>query len=514
MSHSAVANPRVTLNIIPRDQRVGLDDQRILVVGQKLTGGAAPAGLNTDIGRSAAEINTAFGARSHLALVCRRLRKINPNTNLDVIALADAGSPTKATGVVAFSGTATGSGSLTIISVDGNDHTYTVDGVTGDTAATVATKFETLMDADPIAPFVASVSTATLTMTAENGGKVANDWPLIVKGSIPGITVTLTAWGSGATDPTLTTILDAVANIRYQTIVWPSQYATTVLKTFLEARKNLDNDIKDGIAFIGTNRAFADVKSDALALNSSEMVLITNEPETGATWKGAHLPQAPDLTAASFAAARARRFEDGILISDIVATNEFRDQFGGISKCSLPYFNTPILYCGQPLRGSGYTQEEQQELEDAGVSVVGYNRSNTAVVMGVVVTTWQKDVAGNDDDTWKFLEWRDTHGTIREYFVKNIRKEFSQHRMTAGTAVAGFAIIDEASVRAFLYQLYDELAEECITVKGLAGRRKFEENLVVTLKPALRRVEIAADVPMVSQFGEAIGSIKFNFLTQ
>ncbi|MDX2308082.1 MAG: hypothetical protein NW216_07585 [Hyphomicrobium sp.] len=514
MSYAHVRNPRVTLNLVTRDQRPGLDDQRALIVGQKLSGGTAPAGLNVGVPRTSAEINALFGARSHAAFLARRFRKINPWTNLDVIALADAGGATKATASIAVSGTSTAAGTITVTVADGNDHRYEVAIPSGTAAAAAAALIEAKFDADAAAPFVASVLTGTVTFTAENGGKIANDWPLIVEGTVPGLLFTLTGWASGATDPTLTSILDAVANIRYQTIVWPSQYATTVLKTFVDARKNLDNDIKDGVAFIGSNRAFADVKSDALALNTSEIVLITNEPETGATWKGPHLPQAPDITSVSFAAARARRFEDGVSISDLVVTNESRDQFGSPFKGSLPYFNTPILYCNRPLRGSGYTQTEQAELEDAGVSIVGYNESYTGVIMGVVVTTWQFDGAGNPDDTWKYLEWRDTHSIIREYFVKGVRKEFAQHRMTAGVAVAGFAIIDEPSVRAYLMQLYDELAEDAVTVKGLDGRRYFEDNLVVTLKPSLRRVEVAADVPMVSQFGEMIGSVKFNFLTQ
>ena len=514
MSNVSVRNPRITLDIIPRDQILGLEDQRILVVGQKLVAGTAAAGLNIDVPRTAAEINDLFGAHSHLAFLLRRGRKMNPVTNVDVIALDDAGAGTAATASILAAGAATAARTIYVTVADGHDHRYEIDVEIADDPAAVWAKLLALIAADAVAPFTAAAPAATITFTATNKGKLANDWPLLLEGSVPGLTFTLTGWAGGATDPTLTTILDAVENIRYQTVVWPSQYATTVLKTFMDDRKNVDNDIKDGRAFIGTNRAFADVKSDALALNSSEIVLLTNEPNAAADWKGPHLPQAPDLTAATFAFARARRFEDGISISDIVATNEANDQFGGIDKCSLPYFNTPVLYCRQPQRGSGYSKEEQLELEDAGVSVVGANDSNTAVIMGVVVTTWQKDIAGNDDDTWKFLEWRDTHGTIREYFVRNMRKEFQQHRMTAGIAVAGYAIIDEQSVRTFLYHLYDLLADLAITVKGLAGRRYFEDHLVVTLKPELRRVEIAADVPMVSQFGEAIGSIKFNFLTQ
>lgn len=48
---TAIRNPRVTLNLIQRDQIVSIEDQRILVVGQMLSGTAA-AGLVPDIPRT------------------------------------------------------------------------------------------------------------------------------------------------------------------------------------------------------------------------------------------------------------------------------------------------------------------------------------------------------------------------------------------------------------------------------------------------------------------------------
>lgn len=513
---SYVSTPRWTLNLVPRDQRLGLDDRRALIVGQKLSGSAV-AGLNRDMPRTNAEINALFGARSHLAMVARNFRKVNKVTNVDVIALADNGAGTAGTSVIAWSGTATEARTIYATIGSGTDHRYEVDIEVGDTAAAVATKIKALVDADAISPFTAGTSTGTITFTAANKGTVCNTWLISLLDSldrpaaVAGLTYTITAWAGGATNPVLTTVFDEVENIRYQDVVWPEAYALSTLKAFIDPRKNVDNSILDGTGYTFSNADFADVKIAAVANNSSECVLFHNKPNALSYWNGPHIPDFPDAISAKFAAAISRRFEDDFSISDIVVTNEPRDQFGGIHTASLPYFNTPLLFSRQPLNGSGYSDPVQVELRDSGVTVVGFNRMNNAVILGEVVTTWINDAAGNEDDTWKYLEWRHTHGAIREYIVKNCRKEFSQYRLSLGAAVPGLAIATEPIIRAFLYQLYDELADAGLTIMGRTHRKYFEDNLTVNLLPANRRAEIAADVPMVSQFAEGRGSIKFSF---
>lgn len=510
-----VANPRVTFNIVASENRVGPDDQRALIIGQKTSAGSATAGaLTTDLPRNDADINALFGPTSHAALVARAYREVNQITNVDVIALADNGSGVAATSSIAFSGTATGDGTLYVSVVSEDKHTWQIDVLTGDTAAAIAAKVLALYTADRYCPFTAAVDTATITFTAESKGTIANDWLLALKGHVAGITATLTGWASGATDPSLTSLFDPIDTLRYQTIIYPGKYSITPLKSLLNARKNVDNNVMEGRGFVYRNEAFATVKSSASGIGSSEIVILTNEPTSVANrWIGPHIPEAGDVIAAKVAAARDLRLEPDVSISNVVVTNAPNDQFGGIHTNSLPLFNTPILNVGMPLKGTGYTLPEQLELENNGVSVLGANRAWNNVITGVMVTTWLNDAAGNPDTTWKFLEWRDTHGAIREYFQRNCQKEFRQHRLTTGVAVAGYAMIDEAGVRAFCKQLYQELSQMALTVAGLPARIFFENNLSVTLVPGNRQVKIAALVPMVSQLGQITGSIEYSFET-
>jgi hypothetical protein len=177
------------------------------------------------------------------------------------------------------------------------------------------------------------------------------------------------------------------------------------------------------------------------------------------------------------------------------------------------FFNTPIRFIGKQRNGSGYSGAEQLELEQSGVSVIGNNRSNTGTVLGQVVTTWQKDPAGNDDETWKYLNWRDTHGAIREYMSLNNRKRWAQSRLSTGGAVPGYDIATEAAVRAYQIELFGDLVDDLLAVGGSDQRKYFEEHLQVTLEPENRRVIIHSKVPMMSQLGEIIGTVQYSFDT-
>lgn len=510
-----VANPRITFNIVTSDRLVGLDDHRALIVGQIGTGGTASGGtLVIDLPRSDAEINEILGANGHAAMMARAFRGINKVSNLDVLLLADAGGAAAAAATIAFAGAATRAGTYTLKVVSEEKHAYPIDVALGDGPAELIAKIADAVAADRYLPFTRSDNTTTTTtFTAVNKGTHANSWLIALDGVIPGLTATLTAWSGGATNPSLTAPLDLIANIRYQTIVWPEAYTASAIGDLLDARKNVTNDVMEGRAFIYQNAAFATVKTNANALNSSEVVIFNNAPNAGTAWKGAHLPEAPDVLAAKFAAARALRFEDGASISPIVVTNAAKDQFGGIHTASLPYFNTPMTGVGQPQKGTGYSIEEQIELEGAGVSILGANRENNAVITGVVVTTYLNDAAGNVDDTWKYLEWRDTHGVIREFMQRNCQKAFRQHRMTVGEAPPNFSIINADAVRSFILLLNEQLAAQALTVAGTEARQFLDANLTITPVPAKRRFEISMKILMVSQFGEAIGSIKYAFDT-
>jgi phage tail sheath gpL-like len=131
-------------------------------------------------------------------------------------------TPTAATATITFSGTATANGTLPLY-IDGN---YVPVGVSStQTAAQVASAVETAVNAwassggNPL-PWVATVSTDTVTLTARNKGSLANTGTVFLSyrgpsngegqfgsANIPGITATLAQPSGGATDPQINTAL-------------------------------------------------------------------------------------------------------------------------------------------------------------------------------------------------------------------------------------------------------------------------------------------------------------------
>lgn len=487
------------------------------VSGATLSGGLAASGtasggsLVSDLPRTDAEINEFFGAHSHLAMVARHFRAINPYTNIDCLPLADNGT-TRATATITLSGSATRDATLYFTAVSYEKHTYQIDVSAGDTPTEVLAALASAVALDRYQPFVYSNNGSRIgTFTAVNAGTHANDWLISYSGSCPGITITLGGWAGGATNPALTTLFDPVENIRYQTIVWPAAYSLTTLKAFINPRKNLTNDIKEGRAIVYRNEVLATAKTDANTMNCSEIVIMNNTPTNASTWVGPHLPEAPDVIAAKFAAARALRFESNVSISQLVVTNEPLDQFGGPDTASLPYFNTPLLGVGMPLAGTGYLESEQRDLQAHGVTVVGRNRTNNEIIMGVVVTTWLNDAAGNPDDTWSYLEWRDSHAIFREYIVNNVRKRFAQYRLTNGDVVPNRAMANAPMIKGYIMSLGADLGEMSILQKGQQARQYMQDNTTVTLDLAARKSTVAVKALMVSQLGIIEGSVKFSF---
>lgn len=490
------------------------------VSGANLTGGAAPTGtavagtLATSLGHTNADIDNLFGKNSHLAQIGRAFIGTNPITNLDALPLADAATATFASAQVAFAGTATRAGSFKISIGSSYDQTFEVDVNVGDTAATVLAALAAAVATavDPPWTYMDDAASTAL-FAAVNGGLHANDWVLAVSGAALGITVTLTGWAGGATNPSLTTWSTPITNIRYQTIVWPSSYGSSTVATFLDARKNVTNRILEGRAIIYKNLALVDAQTDALACNSSEVVILNNVPTSQSTYYGPHVPEPPDVLAAKFAAARARRFETAQSIADIVSTNAVNDQFGGPHTASLPYFNTPFLNVGRPVPSTGYDEINQEHAEASGVSVIGVNDSGTQVITGVIVTTYQFDPAGNPDTTWKYLEWRDTHGVVREYIVNNVRKRFEQSRLTTGDINPNYDMANEQLIRGFVLGLCQDLQKQALIVDGYDATQYIKNNLVVTLQPAQRQATINLVYPQVSQLESIIGTVQFTFAT-
>lgn len=506
---SYISLPSVTLNIIAASQLAGVQEQKALIVGQMLAGGSAVSGdLIQDHPNDGSE-DALFGARAHIAGMVREFKKLNKISQLDIIPLDDAAG-TQATAVAAITGPATEAGSIYVTVGSAKNHRKKIDIADTDTATDVGDAIVTAFTADGDAPFTAANVTGTVTFTPEHDGTLADEWDIKIEGAVAGISVALTGWTGGATDPSLTTLFDPIANIRYQTIIWPSSWDITVLETELDARFNVTNDIKDGIGIQVKRGTLASLKSYA-NFNSQSLVVVGNKTVDETDRKGSATVEMPDIIAAQIGAERALRLTQDAPLTQFLTTVARLDQFGGIGIASLPYFNTslPNLPISQP--DDFFKAEELAELRNNAVSVVGPNRAYNATIMGEFVTTYLTDIAANPDISYKFLNYVDTASINREFFFANYKARYAQTRLTNGDLIAGRDMANEASIRAFSGELYDELADVALVQAGTAAKKDFNDNLIIAIDIADGKATINMAPLMVTQLRQILGTIQINF---
>lgn len=513
-----ISLPTVSINIIPSSGLLGITEHKVLFVGQKTTAGSATSGSLQELVLERGDIDARFGRRSHIAQMIRAARRLNGETQFDAIALDDNVGGVASTATIALTGTATASGRLTFEVCSGKNNVYEVDVSVGDTAAAVATALYNLMNADADAPFtVVNAPAGSVVATAANKGTVGNSYLLRYTGSVAGISVTLTPWTGGATDPSLTGIFDVIEGLRYQTIVWPGHFSSTIVTDLLGDRFNVTNDVLDGVAITCKTDTLSNLKAAALAQNSQSLTLIGNKAVSTSSYSGSHNREMNDVISSYLAAARSLRLNEDTNLADVVVTTAGPlDQFGGISLATLPYFNTPYPELPVPIAGVFWTDLEQGELAESGVTIIGSNRSRNGVIQGETYTTYINDPAGNPDETYHYLNTVDASSVAREFTFLNLKRRYVQSRLTKGDVLPGFSMENEATIRGFMQTLYSALADLGIYQKGREAERAYNQSLrvTITLTPRKGLVTINHAPWLVGQLRAIQGTVQVSFGTE
>lgn len=222
----------------------GAETQRTLIVGQITAQGTAVANVPV-MGLGVADAKAKGGTGSMLALMAAAYLAADSFGEVWFLPLADASGAVAASGYIAFAGAPTATGVVSLY-IAGQLVSLTV--TSAQTPALIATALVTQINATLDLPVTAAVSgsaAGTVVLTAKNAGTGGNevDLRLNYRGtaggeSTPaGLSVTITAMASGATNPVLTTALAALGDQTFDFIVSP--YTDTAS---LDALKALLND--------------------------------------------------------------------------------------------------------------------------------------------------------------------------------------------------------------------------------------------------------------------------------
>jgi len=503
---------------------VGLAAQKLLIIGQKIsTGTAIEKTLYTGISRD--DIDDKFDNLSALGFTLNEVFDVLDNTpspnipRVDVIALEDAGAGTKSSATVTFSGTADKVGTIDIEIFGKN--VEVVVAVDDDPSTDIAAAFAASVDLLELPVTTTDNADGSVTIECNNAGTIFNSSTIRISGLaktgsdyfLGSLEVELTPFTAGATNPTLTDLLDVVEKIRYQSISYPYEYGTALGTDYLESRWNVNNDILDGEVILKATDSKADLLVILAALNQKSLVLLNNKEVAEDLFDGGEDLELDFVAAAKVAATRAVRLTENSNIVNITpaSVNGYLDERGGMHIASLPYANTPIY--GSPIQpeGRGWTPTEVAELFAVGGCIMGNNKANTEVVLDKIRTTYKTNVAGNVDLTWRFLNTVDTMSVAAEYIFNNLKADFVQSRLTTGNVVRGFSMVNDKNFISKMLSYYEALGDKAIVPKSKAASRYFTDNMTVVLSTVEGSITSVNELPIVVQLREIIMTLKTNF---
>jgi len=509
---NSVANPSVG------ERRVLICGQTGVTIGESNVAGTATTGIpvsNVHL-LPLASIQSLFGAHSILAhSIIKFLNASARQCALDVLPVAaPAGTPDAASATIAVSsGPATEAKTMRINVISKKDFTANVSVAVGDTASEVADAIQAAVDAltDGVyAPFTCAEEADTITITAADVGTIGNNFSISVENVPAGLTVAVTAFGSGSGAPTLTTIFGNLDDIRYTGILFPRDWEGSIeqAKTLLETRWNLVNVIQDGVAVVGYYDTASNINTKVSDMNTQVLLYLGNGVATDGNTlvKGGAITHYEDFLAAEFLAYRDTRLTEGANTAPMVATNSPLDQIGGMSLASLPYFNTPLPGVPQPSDLSGlFTSTDMSALADAGYTVVGKDIRNSGMLLGFTVTTYKYNTNGTEDTTFKYLNYVDTASMIREYIFNQFKADFAQKRLTSGSLPGGRSYTNAQIIRATVKTYFNELSQSelygSLVMGGSEAEQFINKHLNVSVDFVNRAVTISAQVPIVGQLG-------------
>jgi len=267
----------------------------LLVVGHMTTGSTATANVPF-AAASADDVADACGAGSEVHLMAKAAFLVNPTATMHVLPLEPPGAGTAASETIVFTGTASADGTVTV-EIMGEEIEVSIPSGTTHTAA--ATLVETAIDDMSDWPVTASVSTATVTITAKHKGTRGNNITCASSGTVAGLSITHivgTTLSSGASVDTITTAVANISPSRYDRHALPWDDATTLAtwRTALRTQAGPTVGIRQQ-AVCASRAAYASAVTIATGLNEPRMQMVWH-------YNGDDLPS---VIAASVAAYRA-----------------------------------------------------------------------------------------------------------------------------------------------------------------------------------------------------------------
>ena len=378
---------------------------KVLIIGQMLTG-AAVAGTPVNITR-ADQSGGFFGAGSQIDLMIKAFRANNTTTECWAVGLADAGASVANTRTITITGTPSASGAWPLY-IAGKS--VRVGASLTDTPTTAATAIAAAVNADTSLPFTAASALGVVTLTARNKGT----WGASIDVRMgyypddfvpPGFTAVIATGVAGATDPTITGLLTAIANDWYTDIVMPFTDSVTMaaLEADLARRYNALGGL-DAHAYTALAGSYSSVTTWSNTRNSA---FVSTLAINGS-------PTPPACVAAALAG-----------LASFHLSNDPARQLGSLVLKGVM----------APLGAALYTDTEQNLMLGKGLSTFEA-MADGSVVLNRVVTNYQKTTLNIADQAWLDIMVPKTMSRLRYDWNSYVSLLYPRHKLAGDNSPA------------------------------------------------------------------------------
>lgn len=433
---------------------------KILVIGQKLASGAVAA--NTVIRVfGAADTEVAFGRGSMLAGMVIALKAANRFTDAYAIAVDDLGAGVAAGGKFTFTGSATAAGTLNLYLGGVRVQVGITAGMTVAQAATAAAAAINLVTA---LPATAAATLGVVDVTFRHKGEAGNGYDLRAnygfgESAPAGLVVAVTAMSAGAGNPDIASVIAAIGDDQYHTIITPWTDAANLTALEAELSRRWGPMVqKEGQAFGAASGTVGGLTTLGNTRNSQHLTMMGAGKSPTPSWIFAAVTGAVD----AFEPDPAR-----------------------------PRQTLALTGCLAPAESDRQTREERNALLHEGLSTYTVDAGGI-VRIERLITTWQVDGNGDADTSFLDIETLRTVAYLRTSVRVRIADRFPRHKLANDDTLfgPGQAIATPSLIRAELLHLFREwelagLAEDFEQFKAelIVERNATDPNRVDALIP-------------------------------
>ncbi len=477
-SGSLVPFTFVEFNGASASQAPAIQSYRGLCIGQRQTGQGDTAELLVKTAFSGDEVGARFGARSMIRGMADRIFAANQSVPFDFVAIDDA-SGTAATGTFAFSGGPATAAGTVYAYVAGRR--FAVGVSVGDTATEIGDALEAAINADPTLPATAANVTGTVTITAVHDGTLGNDIDLRLnyyagEETPAGITAAVTPMASGATDPDVQDVFDALSDQQYHVIVSPFRDTSNLnaLRDELADRASATRAI-EGYGFVGGRGTVSALTTIGSGPNSGYMSLIGAEAAPHPTWEWAAAAAAAVSQAAQAAPGR-------------------------------PFQTLELEGILPPAEADQWDYLERDTALKGGVST--FRAQAGRVLIERLVSTYRTNAFGATDSAFLNANVAFVLSYLRFSLRARITSRFPRHSLAQdGTLVEpGSAVVTPATIRSELTGLFGEWS----ALNLVEDPAQFERDLVVQINPQEPdRLDVYLRPNLINQFRQFAAQIAF-----